>query len=86
MVDGQALRETASCKMGGSWLRPSSLVSSLETEPVTQHKHRFIDWFLFDVDMCLILPHGRRQAPMVAASLIVAQVWETRHLVAVTHV
>lgn len=28
----------------------------------------------------------RRQAPVVAASLIVAQVWETRHLVAVTHV
>lgn len=55
---GQALRETASCKMGGSWPRPSSLVFTLEREPVTQHKHRFIDWFLFDVDICLIMPHG----------------------------
>lgn len=29
MVDGQALGEAASCKMGGSWPGPSSLVSSL---------------------------------------------------------
>lgn len=35
MVDGQALREASSCKKGGSWTGPSSLVSSLEREPVT---------------------------------------------------
>lgn len=29
MVDGQALREATSCRMGGSWPGPSSLVSSL---------------------------------------------------------
>lgn len=36
-VDKQALRETASCKMGGSWPGPSSLMSSLEREPPIQH-------------------------------------------------
>lgn len=37
LLDGQAPRETVSSKMGGSWPRDSSLVSSLERKPLIQH-------------------------------------------------